>query len=79
MVNLSPNSSNTLIFTDSITKGIGMHEFNRFIKNGKATMFNFSDASSHQMLQYLDVHLDGRQINTVVIYVGIKDILRDSN
>ena len=31
------------------------------------------------MLHYLDVHLDCRQINTVVIHVGINDILRDSS
>ena len=57
-VHLSPNSSNTLIFTDSIAKGIRMYEFNRFIKNSKATMFIFPGASSHQMLHYLDVHLE---------------------
>ena len=56
-----------------------MYEFNRFIKNSKAKMFNFPDASSHQMLHYLDVHLEDRQINTVVIHVGINDILRDSS
>ena len=78
-LHLSPNSSITLIFTDSIAKGILMYEFNRFIKNSKATMFNFPGASSHQRLHYLDVHLEDRQINTVVIHVGINDILRDTN
>ena len=77
MVNLSPTSSKTLIFTGSIAKGIRMYEFNRFIKNGKATMFNFHGASSHQMLQYLD--LASRQINTVVLHIGINDILTDSS
>ena len=78
-VRLPPNSSNTLIFTDSIAKGICMYEFNRFIKNSKAKMFSFPGASSHQMLHYLDVHLEDRQINTVVIHIGINDILRDSS
>ena len=78
-VHLSPNSSNTLIFTDSIAKGIHMYEFNRFIKNSKAKMFNFPGVSSHQMLHYLDVHLEDRQINTVVIHVGINNILGDSS
>ena len=72
-------SSNTIIFIDSIAKGIHIHEFNRFIKNSTATMFNFLGASSHQMLHYLDVHLEDRQINTVVIHVGINDILRGSS
>ena len=56
-----------------------MYEFNRFIKNSKAKMFSFPGASSHQMLRYLDVHLEDRQINTVVIHVGVNDILRDSS
>ena len=68
-----------MIFTDSIAKRIRMYEFNRFIKNSKATMFNFPGASSHQMLHYLDVHLEDIQINTVVIHVGINDILRDNS
>ena len=74
-VHLSLNSSNTLIFTDSIAK-----EFNRFIKNSKAKMFSFPGALSHQMLHYLDVLLEDRQINNkVVIHVGINDILRVSS
>ena len=40
-------------------------------------MLNFPDAASHLMLLYLDVYLEVRQINTVVIYVGINNILRD--
>ena len=42
-------------------------------------MFSFPGASSHQLLHSLDVHFEDRQINTVVIYVGINDILRDSS
>ena len=30
------------------------------------------------MLHYLDVHLEDRQVNTVVIHFGINDILKDS-
>ena len=78
-VHLSPNSSNTLIFTNSIAKGIRIYEFNRFIKNSKAKMFNFPGASSHQRLHDLDVHLEDRQINAVFIHFGINDILRDSS
>ena len=42
-------------------------------------MPNFSGASSHKMRRCLDVHLEGRKINIVVIHVRIIDILRDSN
>ena len=82
-VSLSPNSSKisyvSLILTDSIAKGVHMYESNRFIKNDKTTMFNFPGGSSHQMLHYLNVHLEGIRINTVAIHVGINDILSDSS
>ena len=68
-----------MILTDSIAKGVHMYESNRFIKNDKATMFNFPGGSSHQMLHYLNVHLEGTQINTVAIHIGINDILSDSS
>ena len=42
-------------------------------------MFNLQGASSHQMLHYLDVRLEGRQTNTVAIHVEINGILRDSS
>ena len=42
-------------------------------------MFNFPGVSYHQMLHYLDVHFEDRQINIVVIHVGINNILRDSS
>ena len=45
-------------------------------------MFNLlrlcSGTSSHQMLHYLDVHREGRQINIAIIHVRINNILRDS-
>ena len=49
-----------------------------FFKNGKATLFSFPSASSHQILYYLDVHLEGRQINTVIMRAGTQDILKNS-
>ena len=70
---------NTIPFTDSIPKGIQMHKFNRLIKNRKAKMFNFPGASSHQLLHYLDVHLKDKSIDTVIIHIGINDLLTNSS
>ena len=75
-VHLSPNSSNTLIFTDSIAKFVCMNSID-LLKIPKQQCY--PDGSSHQMLHSLDVPLKDRQINTVVIHVGINDILRDSS
>ena len=70
---------NTITFTDSVPKGIQMHKFNRLIKNRKAKMFNFPGASSHQLLHYLDVHLKDKSIDTVIIHIGINDLLTNSS
>ena len=40
----SNNSYNTLIFTDSIPKGIRMYQFNRTLRNRRAKMLNFLGA-----------------------------------
>ena len=42
----NPEPANTLIFTDSIPKGIRMYDFNKLIKNRNAKMLNFPGASS---------------------------------
>ena len=70
---------NTIIFTDGIPKGIKMHKFNRLIKNRKPKMFYFPCASSHQLLHYLDVHVKDKSIDTLIIHIGINDLLTNSS
>ena len=60
-------------------KGIQMHKFNRLIKNRKTKMFYFPGTSSHQLLHYLDVHLKNKSIDTVIIHIGINDLLTNSS
>ena len=83
MVHISPNSWNTLIITDSTAKGICTYEFNqlKIIRKSKAFMLNFSGELSHHILHHFDdaLHIEDRQINTVVILFEINDILRDSS
>ena len=71
--------TNILIFTDSILKGIRMYDFNKLIKNRKAKMLNFPGASTRQLLHYMDIHLERIKVDTVAIYVGVKDLLNYSN
>ena len=42
-----PEPANTLIFIDSIPKGIRVDDFNKLIKNRKAKMVTFPGASLH--------------------------------
>ena len=78
-VKAKPEPANTFIFTDSITKGIRMNEINGLIKNRKAKMLNFPGASSRQLLHYMDIHLEGIQVDTVVIHIGVNDLLNYIN
>ena len=69
----STNSYNTLIFSDSIPKGIRMYQFNRALRNFRAKMLNFPGVSSNEILHYIDVHLKEKLIDTVIIHVGVND------
>ena len=63
-----------MIFTDSILKGMQMYKFIHLIKNRKTKMFNFPDASSH-----LNVHLKDKSIDTMIVHIGINDLLTNSS
>ena len=78
-VKTKPEPANTLIFSDSIPEVIRLNGFNKLIKNRKAKMLNFLGASSRQLLHYMDIHLEGIQVDTVVIHIGVNDLLNYSN
>ena len=63
-------------FSDSIAKGIRLREFNQYVKSGKARMHCFPEATSAQLLHYLDVNLD-HTTDTVILHIGINDLLQD--
>ena len=42
-------------------------------------MCNFPDASSYQLLHYLDVHVKDKSIDAVIIHIGINDLLTYSS
>ena len=68
-----PSPYNTLILTDGIPKGIRMYEFNSLLRQRKAKM------SSKQMLHYIDIHLEDKSIDTVLLHVGVNDLLNDNS
>ena len=55
-----------------------MYDFNKLIKNRKAKMLIFPGVSSRQLLHYMDIHLEGIQVDTVVIHIGANDLLNYS-
>ena len=72
-----PSKCKVKIFSDSIPKGIRLREFNRLLKNGNAKLLCFPGVNSKQLLHYLDINLDDCQTDTVILHVGVNDILQD--
>ena len=68
------NSHDTLIFTDSIPKGIQMYQCNRTLINRRAKMLNFPGASSNG-ISHINVHLKEKLTGTAIIHVGVNDQL----
>ena len=42
-------------------------------------MLNFPESSSKQMLHYIDIHLEDKSIDTVLLHVGVNDLLNDNS
>ena len=55
-----------------------MYDLNKLMKNRKSKTINFSGASSRQLLQYMDVHLEGIQVVAGIIHVGVNNLLNYS-
>ena len=56
-----------------------MYQFNRALRNRRAKMLNFPGASSNEILHYIDVHLKEKLIDTVIIHVGVNDLLNGNS
>ena len=56
-----------------------MYEFNSLLRNRKAQMLNFPGSSCKQMSYYIDIHLEDKSIDTVILHVGVNDILNGNS
>ena len=55
-----------------------MGDFNKFVRIGKAKIQCFPGATSNQMLHYLDINLQDNNTESVILHVGVNDVLQDS-
>ena len=55
-----------------------MYEVNKVLKNRNLKHLFFPGAISEQVSQYLDINLQMYAPKTVIIHVGINDLLNDS-
>ena len=42
-------------------------------------MFNFPRVSLRELLHYMEVHLEGNKVDTVVIHIGVNELLNDNS
>ena len=76
----SHNKSNILILSDSIPKGMKIYQLNkRLHNNNKAQLISFPGASTKRLLHYLDVHLEDKNTETVILHIGVNDLLNDNS
>ena len=56
-----------------------MYQLNTALRNRRVKMLNFPGASSNEILHYIDVHLKEKLIDTVIIHVGVNDLLNENS
>ena len=66
-----------LMFSESISKGIRIHEFNRYITNTTARLKSLPGATSKEVTHYVVPKLQEESFNSALIRIGINDILKD--
>ena len=65
------------MFSESISKGIRIHEFNRYITNTTARLKSLPGATSKEVTHYVVPKLQEESFNSALIRIGINDILKD--
>ena len=63
-----PSPHNTLVFMDSIQKGIGTYKLNSLLRNRKTQILSFPGSLSKQMSHYIDIHLEDKSIDTIIFF-----------
>ena len=56
-----------------------MYGFSSLLRNRKAQMLNFPGDLSKQMSHYIDIHLEDKSIDTVILHVGVNDLLNGNS
>ena len=72
-------SKRIIMFSDSIPKGIRIHEFNRYITNATARLKSFPGATSKELTLYVLPTLQEESFNSALIHIGINDILKNQS
>ena len=55
-----------------------MRDFNKFVRVEKAKLQCFPGATSNQFLHYLNVNLQDKNTESVILHAGVNNVLQDS-
>ena len=76
---VNPRRKYTVLFADSIPKGMRMKDLNSRIKVEKIHLKSFPGAKASQLNHYIKPTLEEYKYHCPIIHVGINDILRNKN
>ena len=76
---LKKKSNSILILTDSMLKTLRMGEFNQFLQEGKIHLKPFPGAKAKNLNHHSTAVLAQHQYDSVIIHVGINDLLNGSS
>ena len=79
---MSRNTKNSItkkviVFGDSIIPGIRVRDFNQQVKNVYAKFKSFPGCNSKEMLHYIESTLETGFYDSVLLHVGVNDLLND--
>ena len=65
----------TLVLSDSIAQEIKISEFNKYIKYDRANLVTLPGSTLGHWMHYLDIHLEDRNAEKVIIRVRFNDVI----
>ena len=75
----SKRKKQIVIFGDSITRGIRLHQFNYWLHKGHAQLKSFPGGTSKELLYYVEPTLKSKKFDAALLHVGVDDVLNDES
>ena len=67
------------IFSDSIPRGIKLHEFNYWLHNSYAQVKSFPDGTSKKLLYYVEPTFKNKKFDFALLHVGVNELVSDKS
>ena len=67
------------IFSDSIPRGIKLHEFNYWLHKSYAQVKSFPDGTSKKLLYYVEPTFKNKKFDFALLHVGVNELVSDKS